>query len=356
MKAMLQPFLLLLARTTDHELARQLQFLRLENEMLRRRLPGRISVTAGERRLLIKFGKPLGKALKDLLSIVSPRTFARWLARPPKNTRPSRPRPRGRPRTEKGLRALVIRLAEENAWGYTRIFGELRKLRVKGISRSTVANILRQEGFDPGPKRGRGTWHAFIRRHTDTLWACDFFAKNIWTVSGLVPCFVLFFIHLGSRRVHVAGLTTNPDAAWMRARAHEVRRFFAAQTHPPRYLIRDHDSKFTQEFDQILEGGGTKVLKVGPFAPNLNAHAERFVLTVQSECLDHFMVFGEAHLRHILTEFLEHYHEERPHQGRDNVPLTASAATPDAPVPSPRQVACRKRLGGLLRHYYRRAG
>jgi len=98
------------------------------------------------------------------------------------------------------------------------------------------------------------------------------------------------------------------------------------------------------------------VLKVGPCAPNLNAHAERFVLTVQSECLDHFVVFGEAHLRHILTEFLEHYHEERPHQGRGNVPLTASAATPDAPPRSPRQVACRQRLGGLLRHYYRRAG
>jgi len=217
MKAILQPFLLLLAKTTDHELARQLQFLRVENEMLRRRLPRRISVTAGERRLLIKFGKPLGKALQELLSIVSPRTFARWLARPTKNTRPSRSRPRGRPRTEKGLRALVIRLAEENAWGYTRIFGELRKLRVKGISRSTVANILRQEGFDPGPKRGRGTWHDFLRRHKDTLWACDFFAKNICTLSGLVPCFVLFFIHRGSRRVHVAGLTTNPDAAWMRA-------------------------------------------------------------------------------------------------------------------------------------------
>jgi putative transposase len=356
MNSILQSLFLLLAKAADRELARQLQFVRLENQLLRKRLPRRLGVTASERRLLIKVGKPLGRVLNDLLSIVSPRTFARWLARRQTSRRqtPRRAVCRGRPPTTKDGRALVIRLADENAWGYTRIFGELKKLGVTGISRSTVANILRQEGFDPGPRRGAGSWHDFIRRHTQTLWACDFFSKKICTLSGLLPCFVLFFIHLGTRRVHVAGVTTNPDAAWMAERAGEVRRFFAAQPHPARYLIRDLDSKFTREFDAILSAAQTKVIKVGPLAPNLNAHAERFVLTVQSECLDHFVVFGEAHLRYLLSEFLEHYHEERPHQGRGNQPLTGVAAPTDCRPPSRPEVGCRKRLGGLLRHYSRR--
>ena len=97
---------------------------------------------------------------------------------------------------------------------------------------------------------------------------------------------------------------------------------FAEETGKPECLIRDYDSKFGTQFDEVMRGENVEVIKVGPRAPNLNAHAERFVLSIKSECLDHFTVFGEKHLRHLLSEYLTHYHEECPHQGTGNMPLT----------------------------------
>jgi putative transposase len=142
--------------------------------------------------LFAGLGKPLGPAINEPISIVSPRTFLRWLpaeVRPPgRRTGPLRP---GRPRTAEAIRELVVRLAGENAWGYTRILGELKKLGVRAICRSTVVNILRREGLDPGPQRGEDTWDDFLRRHAATLWACDFFAKPVWTFRGLVEVYVL---------------------------------------------------------------------------------------------------------------------------------------------------------------------
>lgn len=102
------------------------------------------------------------------------------------------------------------------------------------------------------------------------------------------------------------------------------------------------------EFDAILQSDGLEVVAVGPRAPNLNAHAERWVLSIKSECLDHFVVFGEDHLRYIVKEYLAHYNGERPHQGVGNVPLTSSP-----PDTSWGEVVCVERLGGLLRHYHR---
>src|SRR5581483_8936074 len=197
MEAVFQSLLLLIARATDRELARQVQYLKAENDILRSKLPRRINVTPKERQRLLKFGKPLGTAIKDLISIVSPRTFLRWLQgeeeATKKGTRPPRP---GRPRTPEEVRELVLKLARENGWGYTRILGELKKLGARKICRSTVVNILKEAGLDPGPKRGEGTWDEFLKRHAETLWACDFFSKRVWTAGGFVEMFVLFFIHL----------------------------------------------------------------------------------------------------------------------------------------------------------------
>lgn len=345
----------MLAAATDRELARLVQYLKVENRILRDKLPARITVTVQERQRLLKYGKPLGKAIRELITIVSPRTFARWLnaeSATAKSIRASKP---GRPRTPDDIRALVLRLARENAWGYTRILGELKKLGVRKISRSTVIKILKDNGLDPGPRRGEGTWDEFLKRHAATLWACDFFSKKVWTLSGLIDVFVLFFIQVGSRRVHLAGMTANPDRAWMMQQARNMAMIFDQESVKPKYLLRDHDSKFVKEFDAILASEGIEVKPVGVRAPNQNAVAERFVQTVKGECLDWFCVFGEAHLRYILGEFLAHYHRARPHQGLGNVP-------PDAP-PQPENgepralagVRCEERLGGLLKHYVRAA-
>lgn len=218
-------------------------------------------------------------------------------------------------------------------------------------SRSTIVNVLKENGFDIGPERCEGTWSEFLKRHADTLWACDFFSKKVMTAFGVVEFFVLFFVHVGSRRVHIAGMSTNPDAAWSAQQARNVAMFFGEQSHKPTYLLRDNDSKFGAAFDSLFEAEGITVKKVGPRAPNMNAYAERWVQSARRECLDHFIVLGESHLRHILKEYETHYNLERCHQGVGNVPLT-----PEPPAPADGAINCRERLGGLLKHYYRKAG
>ncbi|MBY0526194.1 MAG: integrase core domain-containing protein [Gemmataceae bacterium] len=352
MNGLFRAFLVLLATSTDRELARQVEYLRAENRILRGKLPQRIAITPAEKQRLIGLGKPLGAALKELISIVSPRTFTRWLtAGKPIARKPSKP---GRPKTEVEIRDLVVRLARENGWGYTRILGELKKLGVRTIARSTVVNILKENDLDPGPKRGEGTWSDFVTRHAKTLWATDFFSKKVWTTGGLVEFFILFVIHVGSRRVFVSGMTAQPDQAWTMQQARNMALHFAEQPDKPTLLLRDHDGKFPPEFDQILESEGVEVKKVGPLAPNLNAYAERWVQTVKQECLDHFVVFGEAHLRYLLTEYVTWYHTCRPHQAKDNVPLTGAGPPPVSAFKG-EDIACDERLGGLLKHYHRRA-
>jgi putative transposase len=207
---LLHSFLLMLAAATDKALARQVRFLKAENSILLAKLPKRITVTPAERRRLVKLGHAVGPAIKDLIGIVSPRTFARWASGEVSGTQSAQPAhseqpaKSGRPRTADELRELVQRLARENEWGYTRILGELKKLGVGKICRSTVVNILRQAGLDPGPKRGEGTWDEFVKRHAKTLWACDFFSKKVWTMAGLVDVFVVSFLHVGCRKVFVA--------------------------------------------------------------------------------------------------------------------------------------------------------
>ena len=215
-------------------LARYVQYLKTENRILRCKLPARVTVTPQERQRLLKFGKPLGKAIHELISIVTPRTFARWLSGETSAHKGGKPAKPGRPRTAEEIRQLVLRLARETGWGYTRILGELKKLGVAKISRATVLNILREHGLEPGPKRGEGTWDEFLKRHAATLWACDFFSKKVWTVRGLVDVFVLFFLHVGTRRVHVAGISAQPDRAWVTQQARNVSMFFAEQPDPPR--------------------------------------------------------------------------------------------------------------------------
>jgi putative transposase len=356
MKAAINALLLLLARATDKALARYVQYLKAENQVLRSKLPKVVKVTPHERRRLVKFGRPLGAAYKELVGIVSPRTFLRWLngegRRPRRRAGLTRP---GRPRTPEAIRDLVLRLARENDWGYTRILGELKKLGVRKVARSTVVNILREDGLDPGPKRGEDTWHEFITRHAKTLWACDFFSKPVWTLRGLVEVYVLFFIHVGTRRVHLAGLTPHPDRAWVAQQARNFGMEFAEGGEKPAVLLRDNDQKYGPDFDAVLEAEGVRVKPVEYQAPNQNAFAERWVQTVKEECLGRFVIFGEAHLRHLLSEFLAHYHGERPHQALGNAPPCGPPAPAEGPPPAPGELVCEERLGGLLKHYTRRA-
>ena len=229
----------------------------------------------------------------------------------------------------------------------------LRRNHLPGahVSRSTVVNILKEAGVDPNPERKKGTWHDFFKRHLSTLWACDFFTKKVLTTTGFVEYYVLFFIHIGSRRVIVTGMTPHPDARWVAQQARNFILLTDKEAEAPTHLIHDFDTKFTKEFDTILAGEDIEPVKVGPGKPNLNSIAERFVLSIKSELLDDFVVLGEDHLRLLVNEYVKYYMEFRPHQGVGNVPLKALAIDP----PADGEIVCHERLGGHLKHYERQA-
>jgi putative transposase len=241
----------------------------------------------------------------------------------------------------------------KETWGYDRIVGALASLGPV-VSDQTVGNVLERHCIPPAPERKVATtWREFIRTHLDVLAATDFFITEVWTKAGLVTYHVLFFIHVASRRMHIAGLTPYPDTAWTTQIARNVTMTDVGFLSPGQYLLHDRDLKFTEAFDATLKAANVKTVKLPARSPNLNAHAERFLLSVKTECLSRMILFGETSLRRALSDFLSHYHVERPHQGKGNVILfpnhTANAARAGP-------VQCRERLGGLLRFYYRGAG
>jgi putative transposase len=244
-------------------------------------------------------------------------------------------------------------MAQENrSWGYDRIVGALANLGFT-VSAQTVGNILKRHGLPPAPERKRTTtWKEFIRTHMDVLVATDFFTTEVWTLGGLVTYYILFFIHLGSRQVHVAGVTPHPNEAWMAQVARNVTMEAWGFLSPGQYLIHDRDTKFCAVFQQIIEDAGVERVVLPPRSPNLNAYAERWVRSVKEECLARLMLFGEKALQHALTEYTTHYHHERNHQGKGNVLLfPAVGQGPERAGP----IRCRERLGGLLKYYEREA-
>src|SRR5262249_7926052 len=226
------------------------------------------------------------------------------------------------PPNDQELEDLVVRMAQENpSWGYDRIAGALQHQGYT-ISDQSVGNILKRHGIPPAPERKTTTtWTEFIRTHMDVLVATDFFTAEVWTLGGLVTYYVLFFLHLGSRKIHVAGVTPHPDEAWMVQVARNVTMEAWGCLAPGQYLIHDRDPKFCAAFQQIIDDAGVERVVLPPRSPNLNAYAERWVRSVKEECLSRVILFGEASLRHVLTQYIEHYHHERNHQGKGNVLL-----------------------------------
>src|SRR2546422_7575161 len=205
--------------TVDQELLLRNEYLVTENRILRNQITGRVRLTDGERKILAAIGQKLGKqALKEVANIVKPDTILAWHRRlvAQKFDGSQQRKALGRPPTDPELEALVVRMAQENrAWGYDRIVGALTNLG-HSISDQTVGNILKRHGIAPAPERKTTTtWKECIRTHMDVLVATDFFTAEVWTLGGLVTYYVLFFIHLGSRKVHVAGVTPHPNAPWM---------------------------------------------------------------------------------------------------------------------------------------------
>ena len=187
----IQRFLSLLGRLAHSDLVRQNEYLKAENRVLRKRLTKRLRLKPNERAYLVRFGKPIGSGLQEIVSIVKYKTFLTWIRA--SKTRISSPAKgvRGRPKTLKAIRKLVVKLARENAWGYVRILGELKKLGINRLSKNSIKNILKENHIDPAPERAKDSWDDFIKRHFQTLWACDFFTEQVLTPLG--PVFIDYF-------------------------------------------------------------------------------------------------------------------------------------------------------------------
>ncbi len=228
----------------------------------------------------------------------------------------------GRPQTPKALTALVVKFPVENrTWGYDQIVGALENLGHR-LSRQTLANILKRNGLEPAPERGRKTtWKDFIRSHTSVLAATDFFTAEVWTSRGLITYYVLFVLRVAQRRIQVVGITSVPNGLWMEQIARSLTLADVGFLSGCRYLLHDRDTKFTAAFDAILKAAGVEPVVLPPYSPNLNAYAERWVRSAKEECLSKLILFGEASLRHALSEFVRHFHHERNHQGKENVIL-----------------------------------
>jgi transposase InsO family protein len=341
----------------DDSLRQKLEFVLEENRVYRALLDRHSPqwrLQDAERKALAQKGRPLGKWLATVITIVQPDTLLKWhrrLVAKKWDFSARRTKPLGRPPVEATLEKLVRQLAQDNAgWGYDRIVGALANLGHQ-VSDQTVGNILRRLGLGPAPERRRQTtWAEFIRRHKDVLWATDFFTSEVWSTSGLVTVYVLFFIHLQTRKIILGGLTLAPNERWVKQIARNVTGVTGPLTNA-RYLIHDRDAKFTTGFDQILQGVGIQALQLPPHSPNLNAYAERWIRSVKSECLEHLILFGQRSLAYVLREYLAHHHHERNHQGLENV-----IPFPDEQLRSNTgPIVQSERLGGLLQFYYRKA-
>ena len=187
--------------------------------------------------------------------------------------------------------------------GYQRIRGELLRLGCQ-ISASSIRRVLRAHGVDPAPRRASTTWRSFLRRQAAGILACDFFTiDTVW----LRRLYVLFVIELGSRRVHLAGVTAHPTGPWVAQQARNLLLDLGDRAAVFRFLIRDRDTKFTRAFDDVWRSTGVQISCTPIRAPNANAVAERWVGTVRRECLDHLLIVGRPHLVHVLRAYVEHY-------------------------------------------------
>jgi putative transposase len=281
--------------------------------------------------------------------IVTPQTLLRWHWELVRRKWAQPRRSPGRPAVEDRIRQLVLRFARENPrWGYPRIAGELQKLGLH-VSQSTVRRLFVAAGLKPAPRRSGPTWREFLQRQAASMIACDFF--TVETIS-LRRFYVLFFIELESRYVHLAGCTASPNGGWVTQQARNLS--FSGVFERTRFLIHDRDSKFSAAFDEVFRSEGIKVIHTPIRAPQANAYAECFVRTVRGECLDWLMILGSRHLKHVLRTYTAHYNRERPHRALalfPPAPAPADAASPPTASESHR----RDQLGGLIHEYHEAA-
>ena len=237
----------------------------------------------------------------------------------------------------------------------TRIIGELRKVGIKGISRQTVRNILKEEGIVPGPDRTSDCWDNFVKRHAETLWAVDFFSVKTVTTKGLRDMYLLAFLCLSSREVIVSSSTEHPNSAWV---VEQTKGFLDQTTNreqKPSIVMHDRDTKFTKEFTAALKAIDVRTNVLPITSPNLNGRVERLIQTIKYECLFRFILFGKRHLDHVVSEFVDYYNKKRSHMERGHLPPLRKRAPKAVRKLSRNKIEVRSYVGGLVNSFERRA-
>ena len=331
------------------------EYHRILIDILCSKLPKRIPLDNHDRARLavaaLEIKNSLGrKAFFSLDLLFSPDTLLRWYRnrKAQDSTYNNTSKKPGRPQVSSETINLTVKLANDNNWGYERIAAELKKLG-HNICTNTVKNILIKSGIPPTPGKKSVSWKTFILSHLEVTWACDYFTEKVLTPAGFLTCYVLFFIHLGTRKVHIAGCTYNPDYKWVSQQARNFSMFLAENPQQPcNYLIHDRDTSFIA-LDNVLKGECIKIKKTSPRSPWQNGYAERFVRECR-EVLDNMIILGNPHLRHIMKKIEHHHNYQRPHQGIENC-IPMGYRYPDSPGEL-QHVKCEESLGGMLKHYY----
>jgi len=324
--------------------------LRHELAVLRRQL-ARARLEEPDRVFLAAASRLLGRTSWPSF-FVRPDTLLGWHRRLVRKRWTYSERRPGRPAVAEQIRELVLRLARENPrWGYQRIVGELAGMGVR-VSATSVAKILRRAGVPPAGARAQLSWREFIRAHAASIIACDFFTvETLW----LGRLYVLFFLELGRRRVHLAGCTANPDGGWVVQQARQFAWSLSERATPIRFLIHDRDSKFSRAFDDVFKSEGVEIIRTPFRAPQANAFAERWVGTVRRDCLDWLLIVSRRQLERVLDEYVEHYNTHRPHRALKLTPPMPGPRLRLVAFQPPTQIQRRDRLGGLIHEYARAA-
>ena len=338
----------LLALLARRDAAKELEILVLRHQLavLHRQTP-HPRLEPADRALVAAISRVLPRARWSCF-IVTPQTLLRWHRRMVARAWTYPHRGPGRPPLAEDVQQLIVRLARENPrWGYQRIKGELLRLNVQ-VSATAIRTTLRRHGLDPAPRRAITTWRSFLRDQAAGIVACDFFTvESIW----LRRLYVLFFIELDTRRVHVAGVTANPDGAWVTQQARNLLLVLGERGRRVRFLLRDRDTKFCRSFDDVFRSEGAEVLLTPVQAPNANAYAERWVRTVHAECLDWLLIVERGHLDRVLRAYVEHYNQHRPHRALALEPPDPAAGLRILAEDRRERVHRRDLLGGLLHEY-----
>jgi putative transposase len=331
-----------------------LQLLQAQIRMLRSRIDvSRIVPTPEEKAELLRLGGQVDHDVADVMHVVQPETYRKWVRQSRHGVVFKRA---GRPRIPMATINLVLRMAEENArWGYRKIVGEFKKLGIR-IGTSTVKRILKDSGVHPAPDKGfkkpAVPWTTFVHAHLESMAACDFVTKRIYTLRGVLTAHMLVFIHLGSRKVYCSPATFNPAGDWVMQQTRNANMWLDDMGVKPRFVIHDRDRKYPDEFKLFWKSEGARSLLIPLKAPKANSFAESFLETLKREALNYFMCFDLQQLDYIAKTWCAYYNTRRPHRGIGmNNEVLDKTFVPQAEG----VVRCRQQLGGIIKSYYREA-